>query len=209
MYTPTHFAVDEDSAVAFLASIRAADLVTMTDGGLVATFLPLLFDPTVGERGALLGHVARQNDQWKRQPVGEALVIVRGEDAYITPSWYPSKAEHGRVVPTWNYTTAHVFGELVVHDDPAWVDDNVRRLTERQEAGRAAPWSVDDAPSDFHAGQLRAIVGIELLINRVEAKFKMSQNRRDTDIDGVVAGLAADGLDSVSETVDRLRRTAE
>ena len=97
----------------------------------------------------------------------------------------------------------------MVHDDPAWVDDNVRRLTERQEAGRAAPWSVDDAPSDFHAGQLRAIVGIELLINRVEAKFKMSQNRRDTDIDGVVAGLAADGLDSVSETVDRLRRTAE
>ena len=209
VYTPTHFAVDADSAAAFLASIRAADLVTMTDGGLVATFLPLLFDPRVGERGALLGHVARQNDQWKRQPIGDALVIVHGEDAYITPSWYPSKAEHGRVVPTWNYTTAHVFGELVIHDDPAWVGENVRRLTERHEAGRAAPWSVDDMPPEFHAGQLRAIVGIELLINRVEAKFKMSQNRRDTDIDGVVAGLAADGLDSVSETVDRLRRTAE
>ena len=130
------------------------------------------------------------------------------QDAYITPSWYSSKAEHGRVVPTWNYMTAHVFGRLVIHDDPAWVDENVRRLTERHEAGRAAPWSVDDAPPDFHAGQLRAIVGIEVVISRIEAKFKMSQNRRDTDIDGVVAGLAADGLVAVSETVDRLRRTA-
>jgi transcriptional regulator len=209
VYTPDHFAVDADGAVAFLENVRAADLVTMTADGLVATFLPLLFDPSTGDHGALLGHVARKNDQWKRQPLGEALVIVHGEDAYITPSWYPSKAEHGRVVPTWNYMTAHVFGQLVIHDDLAWVDENVRRLTERHEAARAAPWSVDDAPPDFRGGQLRAIVGIELVINRVEAKFKMSQNRRDTDIDGVVAGLAADGLDTVSETVNRLRRTAQ
>lgn len=181
----------------------------MTEDGLVATFLPLLFDPGRGEHGALLGHVARKNDHWKRQALGEALVIVHGEDAYITPSWYPSKAEHGRVVPTWNYTTAHVFGELVIHDEPSWVDQNVRALTERHEAGRATSWSVDDAPPKFHAGQLRAIVGIEVVIDRVEAKFKMSQNRREADIDGVVAGLAADGLKAVSETVDRLRRTVE
>jgi transcriptional regulator len=167
----------------------------------------LLFDPSLGEHGALLGHLARKNDQWKRPPIGEALVIVHGGDAYITPSWYPSKAEHGRVVPTWNYTTAHVFGRLVIHDDPAWVEQNVRGLTERHETGRAVPWSVDDAPPKFRAGQLRAIVGIELVISRVEAKFKMSQNRRGTDIDGVVAGLAADGLNSISEAVDRLRRT--
>ena len=209
MYTPADFAVDEHSALDFLENVRAADLVTMTAEGLVATFLPLLFDPSVGEHGALLGHVARKNYQWKRPPVGEALVIVHGEDAYITPSWYPSKAEHGRVVPTWNYMTAHVFGELVIHDDPAWVDENVRRLTERHEAGRAAPWRVDDAPPDFHAGQLRAIVGVELVISRVEAKFKMSQNRRSTDIDGVVAGLAADGLETISQTVESLRRTAK
>lgn len=208
MYTPAHFAVDPESAAAFLANVRAADLVTVTEGGLVATFLPLLFDPGVGEHGALLGHVARKNDQWKRPPVGEALVIVHGDDTYITPSWYPSKAEHGRVVPTWNYTTAHVYGRLVIHDDPAWVDRNVRGLTERHEAGRAASWSVDDAPPEFHAGQLRAIVGIEVVISRVEAKFKMSQNRRDEDIDGVVAGLAADGLETISEIVERLRRTA-
>jgi transcriptional regulator len=208
MYTPAHFAVDEDAAVAFLGSLRAGDLVTMTDDGLVATFLPLLFDPGVAEHGVIQGHVARKNDQWKRTPLGEALVIVHGEDTYISSSWYPSKAEHGRVVPTWNYTTAHVYGQLVIHDEPAWVDENVRRLTERQEAERAAPWSVDDAPPDFHAGQLRAIVGIELVISRIEAKFKMSQNRRETDIDGVVAGLAADGLDAIAETVDRLRRNA-
>jgi transcriptional regulator len=206
VYTPPQFAVDDESAAAFLAGIRAADLVTVTDTGLVATFLPLLFDPSVGTHGALLGHVARKNDQWQRQPLGEALVIVHGEDAYVTPSWYPSKAEHGRVVPTWNYTTAHVFGELVIHDDSAWVDRNVRQLTERHEAERDESWSVDDAPPEFHAGQLRAIVGLELVITRVEAKFKMSQNRRDADIDGVVAGLAADGLTSVADTVERLRR---
>jgi transcriptional regulator len=206
VYTPSQFAVDDASAAAFLSSVRAADLVTVTEDGLVATFLPLLFDPSLGEHGALLGHVARKNDQWKLRPIGEALVIVHGDDAYITPNWYPSKAEHGRVVPTWNYTTAHVYGQLVIHDDPAWVDQNVRGLTARHEAGRAASWSVDDAPPTFHAGQLRAIVGIELVINRVEAKFKMSQNRRDADIDGVVAGLAADGLNTVSEAVDRLRR---
>lgn len=205
MYTPPQFAVDEENAAAFLTRIRAADLVTMTDDGLVATFLPWIFDPDLGEHGSLLGHVARKNDQWKRPPVGEALVIAHGEDAYITPSWYPSKAEHGRVVPTWNYTTAHVYGELVVHDDPAWVDRLVRRLTVRHEAGRTTPWSVDDAPPEFHAGQLRAIVGVELLIDRVEAKFKMSQNRREDDIGGVVAGLAADGLSEISETVRRLR----
>jgi transcriptional regulator len=206
VYTPAHFAVDEESAAAFLAGIRAADLVTMTEQGLVATFLPWLFDRDRGERGALVGHVARKNDQWRQPAVGQALVIAHGEDGYVTPSWYPSKTEHGRVVPTWNYTTAHVYGELVVHDDPAWVDWLVRRLTERHESVRATSWSVDDAPPAFHAGQVRAIVGVELLIDRVEAKFKMSQNRSADDIDGVVAGLAADGLDEMSQTVDRLRR---
>jgi len=207
VYTPPQFAVDDASTAAFLSAVRAADLVTVTEDGLVGTFLPLLFDPSVGDHGALRGHVARKNDQWKRPAIGEALVIVHGDDAYITPNWYPSKAEHGRVVPTWNYTTAHVFGQLVIHDDPAWVDENVRGLTERHEAGRGASWSVDDAPPDFHAGQLRGIVGIELLISRVEAKFKLSQNRRAADIDGVVAGLAADGLTRISEAVDNLRPT--
>ena len=120
-------------------------------------------------------------------------MIVRGPDAYISPSWYATKAEHGRVVPTWNYVTAHVHGVVTVHDDPAWVAELVRELTDRHEAGRAAPWSVDDAPPKFFAGQLRAIVGVELAIERIEAKFKLSQNRPAADVDGVIEGLRADG----------------
>ena len=132
-------------------------------------------------------------------------MIAHGVDAYVSPSWYATKAEHGRVVPTWDYTTAHVYGQLQIHDEPEWVDGIVRRLTARHEAGRAKPWSVDDAPPQFHAGQLRAIVGIELLITRVEAKFKMSQNRPEADIAGVVAGLADDGLPDVADDVRRLQ----
>ena len=205
MYTPTHFAVDEEQAAAFLGRIEAADLVTMTEDGLAATFLPLLFVPELGARGSLIGHVARKNDQWKRPAVGEALVIAHGEDAYVHPGWYPSKAEHGRVVPTWNYTTAHVYGQLLIHDDEAWVDMAVRRLTSRQESGREHPWRVDDAPEAFRQGQLRAIVGVELRISRVEAKFKMSQNQKDPNIDGVVAGLGGDGRPDVAAVVERLR----
>lgn len=205
MYTPNQFAVRPAAATEFLATIRAADLVTMTEDGLLATFLPLLHVPEAGEHGALRGHLARKNDQWRQPVVGQALVIAHGEDAYIHPGWYPTKAEHGRVVPTWNYTTAHVYGELVVHDDADWVDANVRALTARQERGREHPWSVDDAPEAFHAGQLRAIVGIELVITRVEAKFKMSQNQKPENIDGVIAGLTDERREDVALVVDRLR----
>jgi transcriptional regulator len=205
MYTPKHYAVEPEAEAAFLARIDAADLVTLTEDGLVATFLPLIFAPEVGEHGALLGHVARKNDQWQRPAIGEALVIAHGEDAYISPGWYPSKAEHGRVVPTWNYTTAHVYGELLIHDDAAWVDALVRRLTARHEGRREHPWSVDDAPPAFHQGQLRAIVGVELRISRVEAKFKMSQNQNDANIDGVIAGLIDDGREEVADVVRGLR----
>jgi transcriptional regulator len=207
MYTPNQFSVSEEDAEAFLSRITSADLVTMTDEGLVATFLPLVFVPEVGEHGALHGHLARKNDQWKRAVIGEALVIAHGEDAYIHPGWYRSKAEHGRVVPTWNYTTAHIYGKLVLHDDAAWVDSNVRRLTARQEESRDRPWSVDDAPEAFRDGQLRAIVGVELLINRVEAKFKMSQNQKDANIDGVVGGLRDEGREEVARLVEQLRPT--
>jgi transcriptional regulator len=187
MYVPTHFAADDAAVTELLSSRRAADLITMTEDGLVATFLPFLHDAAAG---TLRGHVARTNDQWKRPAIGEALVIVHGPDAYVSPNWYASKAEHGRVVPTWNYVTAHVYGRLVVHDDPAWLDALVRELTDRHESGEPAPWSVDDAPERFVAGQLRAIVGVEIEISRIEAKVKMSQNRPAADVDGVVAGLA-------------------
>jgi transcriptional regulator len=172
----------------------------MTTRGMVATMLPFIHD---AERGALLGHVARNNDQWRLESLGEALVIVRGPDAYITPRWYASKAEHGRVVPTWNYMTAHVYGNLVVHDDPVWTEGLVRRLTSHHEAEVDHPWTVDDAPEQFIAGQLRAIVGVEVEITRIEAKFKLSQNRTAADVAGVIEGLDArgdhDSADAVRE----------
>jgi transcriptional regulator len=123
----------------------------------------------------------------------------------VSPSWYASKAEHGRVVPTWNYVTAHVYGELTWHDDAAWVEGLVRRLTEQHEAGMPHPWGVDDAPARFVAGQLRAIVGVELRITRIEAKAKLSQNRPAADVDGVVAGLAARGDLRMSAAVSAAR----
>jgi transcriptional regulator len=198
VYIPDHFRPAEEDVVALLANIGAADLITATADGLLATMLPLIHEapnpavPDASARGRLMGHVARNNRQWKVAPIGEAMVIVRGPDAYISPAWYAAKREHGRVVPTWNYITAHVHGELVIHDDPAWVERNVRALSERHEAPRAAPWSVDDAPLPYVEGQLRAIVGVEIRISRIEAKFKLSQNRSTDDVDGAIAGLGAE-----------------
>jgi transcriptional regulator len=208
MYIPAHFAADDGTVRELLARHGAADLITLTADGLLATMLPFAYEPTAGERGALYGHVARNNDQWRKPALGESLAIVRGPDAYVSPSWYAAKAEHGRVVPTWNYLTAHVYGRLVVHDDPGWVEDVVRRLTAKHEAARltspAQPpaWSVDDAPRAFIEGQLRAIVGLELQITRIEAKAKLSQNRPMADVAGVVAGLTARGDDRSAAAVE-------
>jgi transcriptional regulator len=197
--------MDDEAVRDLLRHHGAADLVTATPAGLIATMLPFVYDPGAGDHGALLGHLARNNDQWRADVVGEALVIVRGPDAYVSPSWYASKAEHGRVVPTWNYLTAHVYGRLVVHDDPAWVETLVRRLTAKHEAPMPRPWTVDEPPPAFLAGQLRAIVGLELLITRIAAKAKMSQNRPEADVDGVIAGLEARGE---AATADAVRRAA-
>lgn len=190
MYVPAHFAATDDDVRELLSQGSAADLVTAGPGGLEATMLPFVYDH---ERQLLQGHFARNNDHWRTIDGTDALVIVRGPDAYVTPAWYATKAEHGRVVPTWNYVTAHVHGVVTIHDDTAWLDDLVRRLTDVHERERATPWSVDDAPERFVAGQLRAIVGVEVAITRVDAKFKLSQNRPEADVDGVVAGLSADG----------------
>jgi transcriptional regulator len=149
--------------------------------------------------------VARNNPQWSEAADGESLMIIQGADSYVSPSWYASKAEHGRVVPTWNYSTAHVYGTLVVHDDPAWLAGQVRRLTDANEAAFDHPWGVDDAPERYIAGQLRAIVGLELVIARIEAKAKLSQNRPAADIDGVVAGLRGQSQSASAADVERAR----
>lgn len=204
MYIPAHFAAGPDAVRHLLATPGAANLITMTDGGLLATLLPFVYEPDVGEHGALHAHVARNNPQASAAVAGEALAILQGPDAYISPSWYASKAEHGRAVPTWNYSTAHVYGRLVVHDDAGWLARHVRRLTDRHEGEREHPWSVDDAPEKFIAGQLRAIVGIELLITRIEAKEKLSQNRSAADAAGVVAGLRSGGQEASAAAVERV-----
>jgi transcriptional regulator len=212
MYIPAHFAPDEADVEALLRNHGAADLVTLTPGGMVATMLPFVYVPpgqagTGAPRGSLHGHVARNNDQWKLDAAGESLAIIRGvPDGYITPAWYASKAEHGRVVPTWNYVTAHVYGRFAVHDDAAWTEDLVRRLTAKHEARREHPWAVDDAPRDFIEGQLRAIVGVELVITRIEAKAKLSQNRPPADVEGVIAGLSERGDAELSDAVKRATR---
>jgi transcriptional regulator len=221
MYLPGHFAAADATVRELLTRHGAADLITLTADGLLATMLPFAYEPSApggtteqsaqwGARwGALYGHVARNNDQWRKPALGESLAIVRGPDAYVSPSWYAAKAEHGRVVPTWNYVTAHVYGRLVVHDDPAWVEDVVRRLTAKHEAarltsaGQPPAWSVDDAPRAFIEGQLRAIVGLELQITRIEAKAKLSQNRPVADVPGIVAGLSARGDDRSAQAVER------
>lgn len=199
MYLPKHNIADAEVLQALLVNLRAADLVTTTSAGLFATFLPLLHDGSVEPHGVLRGHVARKNDHWRLQPVGESMVIAHGPESYISPGWYASKREHGRVVPTWNYLTAHIYGELRIHDDPVWLEGIVRRLTERYESGRQAPWGVDDAPRSHIDSELRAIVGVELVISRIEAKAKLGITRSRADVDGTIAGLAGDGQDALAD----------
>jgi len=210
VYIPAYFKADDEAVRQLFDQMGAADLITSTADGLLATMLPFLYDapgsrPGIGELGALVGHVARANAQW-RVPALETLVIVRGPDAYISPAWYATKREHGRVVPTWNYLTAHVYGRLVIHDDVEWLEALVRRLTARHEAGRSHPWSVDDAPPDYFAGQLRAIVGVEILIDRIEAKAKLGQNRSAEDVAGAIAGLEESGEPRMATAMRKVHR---
>lgn len=193
----------------FIEAHPLGALVTASAEGLFATHLPLVLHRARGERGVLEGHVARANPHHRLDgAAGEALVIFTGPDAYVTPSWYPAKAEHGRVVPTWNYVAVHAHGTLRFIDDAAFLRRHLDELTHRHEAGREAPWATGDAPADYIAGLERAIVGVEITITRLEGKWKMSQNRPDADIDGVVAGLsgAADpGARAVAEIVQARR----
>jgi transcriptional regulator len=197
---------DDDDVRELLRHHDAVDLVTSTPDGLRSTMLPMIYvgpdsEADAGELGLLRGHFARKNDHWQQQVLGEAMAIVRGPDAYITPTWYETKREHGRVVPTWNYITAHVYGTLAVHDDPDWVARNVRALSSKHEAARDPAWGVDDAPAAYIEGQLRAIVGVELRITRISAKFKLSQNRSEADVAGVIEGLAAESNPEMSQAV--------
>jgi len=201
VYLPKHFTARDRAVVeAFVDGAGAADLVTFDGTKPVASLIPIIWDRPAGApggtgtgengHGRLLGHLALANPQWRSAGPGTvALAIVHGPQAYVSPSWYPSTARHGKVVPTWNYVSVHITGRLAIHRDPAWIRDVVSRLTARHEAGRPSRWRVDDAPGDFIDGQLRAIVGVELAIATVEAKEKLSQNRDVEDRAGALDGL--------------------
>jgi transcriptional regulator len=198
MYVPSHF--KEDRVPELHAAIRTIGIGTLiTNGaeGLEASHIPLLIDPEPAPYGTLRGHIARSNGQWKRLAQGagggsEALVTFLGPDAYVTPNWFPSKRETGKVVPTWNYIAIHAYGLLRFFEDRAPLLDIVTRLTDLHEGRRAAPWAVTDAPADYIDTMLKAIVGFELPIARLEGKWKLSQNKSAADVAGIRAGLAGE-----------------
>jgi len=195
MYQPIAFR--EERLEVLHALIRAhplATLITAGKNGLIANLAPFILADT-GERGTLRAHIAKANDQVNALKSGdETLVVFHGPEAYITPSWYASKKEHGRVVPTWNYVVVQVRGAPRVIDDAAWIRAQIGALTASQESHRSEPWSVSDAPEPFVGGQIRAIIGVEIPIATIEGKWKVSQNRSAEDRQGVYEGLQAEGI---------------
>jgi transcriptional regulator len=207
MYRPPAFAEDRPEELA--AMIAAASLPVLISpvrdaGGvrMVATHLPLSL-----QGSKLIGHFARANEHWKNFDAGgESLAIFTAAEGYVSPSWYAAKAEHGRVVPTWNYEAVHVYGRLEIIYEPAGILEIVTQLTRRYEEPRAKPWKVADAPDDYIAAQLKGIVGVVLHISRMEGKRKLSQNRSDADRHGVVAGLAGDNPELVKAMLKTMEK---
>ena len=201
MYTPDHFRAPhpEDLLAALAATGPAVIVANDGQGGFEANHVPLLVDAP----DLLLGHVAKSNPL-AGMSGRAALAIFTGPDAYVTPSWYPRKAESGRVVPTWNYVAVHVHGRIERFDDKERLRDLLNRLTDRHEALRPHPWALADAPEDYLAAQMRGIVGLRLVIERIEAKAKLSQNRNAADRAGVAAGLRRDGGAKAAEVADSM-----
>ena len=203
MYVPPANRLDDEDAIrGLVAAVGSAEFVTVGEDGFpTATLLPILW-----EGNTVIAHMARANPQWRGIRAGDpALLICAGAQAYVSPSWYAAKAEHGRVVPTWNYSAVHLSGTVEVHDDSGWLREATNDLTTAHESGRAQPWQVADAPEAYIEGQLRGIVGIEVTVHRVEAKAKLSQNRSLDDRRGVVAGLRGEpfvGAEAVANEMD-------
>lgn len=211
MYLPRHF---EETRVEVLhALIREyplGTLVTLGADGLNANHIPIEIDPEPAPFGTLRGHVARANPVWRDSIADvEALVVFQGPTAYVSPSWYPSKRETGKVVPTYNYAVVHAYGRLCSIEDPAWLRRFVERLTGRFESGRAEPWQVADAPESYIDAQLRAIVGIEIPITRLLGKWKVSQNRSALDRAGVVDGLKGNANPDAAEIARLVEQARE
>jgi transcriptional regulator len=195
MYQPTHGHFREERIEVQHALIRAhpfGAMVTLGADGLVANHVPFIIDPDASPLGTLRAHMARANGQWKElDGAQEALIIFQGAHGYITPSWYPAKAETGKVVPTWNYAVVHVYGKPRAIEDRDWLLKHVTELSDVNEASQPRPWAVSDAPEEFVGALAKAIVGIEIEITRIEGKWKMSQNQPEPAREGVVRGLTA------------------
>jgi transcriptional regulator len=196
MYLPRHF--EQNDVVVLAAAMRAhplATLIVATADGPTADLIPLEFHADIGPHGTLRGHVARANPLW-RAAGASVLAVFHGPQAYVSPNWYPSKREHGKVVPTWNYTMVQAHGALRAIDEAPWVQALVTQLTDRHESAQAAAWTVSDAPDDYVQQMLRAIVGIEITLTSLVGKWKVSQNRGAADRLGVAAGLGAGADDN-------------
>ena len=196
MYQPPLFKEERlDEMHALIRAHPFGLLVSAASSGLLANAVPFSLDAAASDKGTLRAHVARSNPHWK-EFVGEGadcLVVFQGPDGYVTPSWYPTKGETGKVVPTWNYVMVQVRGRCIAQDDAPWIRAQVEALTSAQESGRAVPWKISDAPDDFIAMQMRAIVGLEIRIAAIEGKWKVSQNRTEADRRGVHAGFGGEG----------------
>ena len=205
MYIPPAFAeTDLDTLHTAIEAHGLATMVTMTQDGLIASHLPLLLDRSRGPNGTLVGHLARANPQATQSDASvPALVMFQGLDGYISPSMYATKHQTGKAVPTWNYTAIHAYGSAAFFSDADRLLDVVTRLTDKHEASRPVPWAVSDAPADFIDGMLRAIVGVEIPIDRLEGKAKLSQNRPQVDHAGIVSGLQAQGRADLAAQVAR------
>lgn len=197
MYVPRHFEEPRVEVMHALMRERPlATLVALTARGLEANHIPLLLDPQPGPFGTLRGHVARGNPLWRDANPGiEVLAVFTGPQAYVTPSWYPGKKIDGKVVPTWNYAVAHARGPLRVHDDPAWLRAHLEQLVASHEAAFPLPWKVSDAPDEFVAKMVTAVVGIEIPLRSLTGKWKMSQNRSAADRESVAEGLLGRGTE--------------
>jgi transcriptional regulator len=205
MYTPAHFKEDRINVLhQLIAHHPLGTLITMTADGLNANHIPLMVDATRGEFGTLRGHVARSNSVWQTfKPEVDALVVFQGPDAYISPSWYPSKKEHGKVVPTWNYAVVHAAGPLTIRDDAEWMRAFLNGITDHFESQKSAPWKMNDAPEDYLQTMMRMVVGIEIPVKTLTGKWKVSQNRPAADREGVADGLAQ-GLNASEHVMAKL-----
>lgn len=211
MYTPAAFAVPElADCLGLIQTHPLATLVVHTQNGLEACPLPLYWAAGDRPEGRLLGHMARANPLWQQaNPAQLALVIFQGDQHYISPSWYASKAEAGKVVPTWNYQAVHAHARLICHDDAEWVRHQMTRLTEQQEASQPHPWQVSDAPADYTQSLLKAVVGVELIIERLEGKFKLSQNQPDANRQSVIAALEQQDSPAARQMAQQIRNTGQ